>query len=478
MRTKLIVAGFCLILVVPGWAQSLFMGQNQSAVALTGSQFTENWNSQNPAGACFGLVTGCRNPWKVGSGTAQSIAACPASFTQLQAGGNCLQMNEVKGTLGYIYTYGTFSRIPAATTADYFLYIDVTSTSIAAFDALPFFCISTDNGCGTFVARVQFAPLTLGQIQLEGIGATATARSAAMSLNAVHLVRLHVDATATKCSAWLDGTQIGTFTCNANAGSYLIVGSGTGNPDPVTYYVGRVWGNSASGGGFPPNAMIIPSSSAGATVTTTTLAADTYGGNGQWSSSGTSGTFTYSATDPSGFPIPVTINGVQHNTSAQAAWYFYDLTKGNQAFTLSFASPNPTSCSVKFPWGYSATDTTNFITMGNIVDSAGIDPFGFHFFSGQIYLNTSTGFIPVHPLPTTYVLSYRYNKGGTDYLTIYDSKGQTIVGTLSRPTTSGGNCGGVCIGRACGGDTGYSGTGGFYFGPIVIDYVQGRYPWF
>src|SRR5208337_2491703 len=114
-----------------------------------------NW--ENPAGLCFGSSYGCRNQWAV-IGSANTIASCPGTPTQAQsAGPNCLKMTIPASSNNYINASGTFSTIPSASNANFYLWVYVTSSSIANFDAEPLLCVGTTSTCGSYAARVSWA---------------------------------------------------------------------------------------------------------------------------------------------------------------------------------------------------------------------------------------------------------------------------------------------------------------------------------
>jgi hypothetical protein len=539
-KMRISLALVALILMAAGIA---IPQSNMGYARQAGQELNEAWgNWQNPNGLCWTSgPSGCYNFWTVGGGTANSIAACPGTPTLAQTGGpNCLKMTEVAATAGYLFTNGTFSPSPSGTTQDFFFPIYVTSQTIANFDAEPLFCASTDTACGTFAARLQWAP-TSGNLQIEGVGSTTSSRSTTVTLNAYHLMHLHIDSTAASCSVAFDANSALTFTCNTNQVKFFVFGDPTGNLDAITEYFGRAYGGpSTISVGYPPNVLVNATGTNAASVTTTTLAADTSGGNGVWSTAGGTTALTYDNTTNQSYPVPVTINGVQHNTVSTGVSYLYDPSKTSEAFTYTFSTPYP-ACSVRTMFWYNLTDTTNFYTFGNSALTSGSDPLGIHYFNGTLYLNTPTGTVNANGTTTVtwvsgqkfttgtywnglavtingtgytissvtdsthfvttgnvttgsgvtytlvtngpsiavspstwYELYYQLNQSGQYTLTVYNAAGTSAIGTIARATTATGPCTSICMGRDCGADTAFTGSGGWRFNNWVVDYVQAR----
>src|SRR6202030_1363263 len=106
---------------------SIVSGGNPS-----GSTFTEYFG--NASNLCWsGGPSSCDQMW-VAQGSAQSIVATPGSPAPNMAGPHSLEMIEPAGTASYIYTTGTFPRLPAGTPFDLYFTLDITSQAMRAFD--------------------------------------------------------------------------------------------------------------------------------------------------------------------------------------------------------------------------------------------------------------------------------------------------------------------------------------------------------
>ena len=245
----------------------------------SGSTFTEYFG--NASNLCWsGGPTSCDQMWAA-QGSPQSILATPGSPAPNTAGPHSLQMIEPAGTASYIYTTGTFPRLPSGTPFDLYFTLDVTSQSMQASDVTRLITPSNAPDGSNYPAQISFH-YDGSNLQLQAGGSSFTS-NVNLSLNGWHTVQLHLAGGTNASFMVVDGGATNTFTESASDFAYLVLGSAAGNLDAMTYYIGNVYVNSALGGGPPPSAYIdFEGSTDGTTITTGILAASTHCGNGIW----------------------------------------------------------------------------------------------------------------------------------------------------------------------------------------------------
>jgi len=441
------------------------------ATTPTGSTFTESFgDSSNPCWS--GGPSFCSQTW-VAQDSAQSIVTTPGALAPDAAGLNSLQMVQPAGTRAYIYTTGSFPRIPAGTPFDLYFTLDVTSQAMQTYDLTTLMTPSSDAGGSQYPAQISFGYDGVN-FQLQA-GGSSFASPLNISLNAWHTVQLHVGSGANASFIAVDGGAPAGFTANASDFSYLVVGSTLGNLDAITYYIGNTYVNSSLGGGPPPSAYIdFESSTDGSIVTTDILAAGTHCGNGLWSLTPATLTGLTISTDAQQFlPSPVTSCGTQYSDAGSTRGLRYDISQTNQYAAYSWLTPSM-SASAGFFFKITVSDQ-NFYSVFGITASAG-DYAVLHIQGGMMALETLSGVsdpIPISP-NVWYWVTIQYNAGGTHYMKVYDPTTWLLLGSVSRGATGNYAPDGIAIGRP-GGETGYP-SGYWYYDNIVIDYLTAKFP--
>jgi len=441
-----------------------------TAAQTNGSTFTESFGDS--ANLCWsGGPSSCDQLW-VAKGSAQSIVATPGSPPPNTAGSNSLQMVEPAGTASYLYTTGTFPRVPAGTPFDLYFTLDVTSQAMRAYDLTRLITPSNAADGSDYPAQISFR-YDGTNFQLQAAG-SSSASNVNISLNAWHTVQLHVDSGTNASFIAVDGGAPNTFTANASDFAYLVVGSAGGNFDAMTYYIGDVYVNSALGGGPPPSVYIdFENSADGTTITPSILAAGTHCGNGIWSLS-TSPLFgmTISTKGQKQLPSPVTTCGTQYtDTGTRGLQYDISQTGRYAAYNWSTTS---SSASVGFFFQITVSDQ-NFYSVFAITASGG-DYAVLHIQGGAMSLETITGVsnsIPISP-NVWYWVTMQYNAGGTHFMQVYDTTRWTLLGSVSRAANGNFPPNGIDIGRP-GSEPGFP-SGFWYYDNVIVDYLKATFP--
>jgi hypothetical protein len=390
------------------------------------------------------------------------------------AGSNSLQMLEAAGSSSYLYTTGTFPRIPSGTAFDLYFTLDVTSQALQAYDLVRLITPSNAADGSDYPAQISLDyDGTNFQLQAGGSSFTSNVN---ISLNAWHTVQLHLGAGANASFMAVDGGAPATFTENPSDFAYVVVGSSGGTLDALTYYIGNVYVNSALGGGPPPSAYIdFESSTDGTTVDTAILAASTHCGNGVWSlSTDPIIGMTISTSGQKQLPLPVTTCGTPYTDATGTRGLQYDMSQTARRATYSWSTTsNSASVGFFFEITVSVSDP-NFYTVFNI--DGGLDYAALNTHGGAMYLETVTGLsnpIPMSP-NVWYWVTMQYNAGGTHYMQAYETTNWTMLGSVSR--VAGGNYqpDGIEIGRN-GSESGFP-SAYWYYDNIVMDYVTAKFP--
>jgi trimeric autotransporter adhesin len=441
------------------------------ATTPVGSSFTESFGDSSSL--CWsGGPSSCGQTW-VAQDSAQSIVATPGPFPPDAAGLHSLQMVQPSGTRAYIYTTGSFPRIPAGTSFDLYFTLDVTSQAMSTYDLTTLIAPSNDASGSEYPAQISFA-YDGTNFQLQA-GGSSFASQVNISLNAWHTVQLHVASGMNASFIAVDDGAPAGFTANASDFSYLVVGSTLGNLDAITYYIGNIYVNSSLGGGPPPSAYIdFEASTDGTIATTDILAASTHCGNGLWSLTPTTLTGLTISTDAQQLlPSPVTTCGTQYTDAGSTRGLRYDISQTNQYAAYTWLTPS-TSASAGFFFKITVSDQ-NFYSVFGITAGAG-DYAVLHIQGGMMSLETSSGVsdpIPISP-NVWYWITMQYNAGGTHYMQVYDTTTWSLLGSVSRAATGNFAPEGIAIGRP-GGETGYP-LGYWYYDNIVIDYLTAQFP--
>jgi uncharacterized protein YjdB len=442
-----------------------------SGATPTGSTFTELFG--NSSNLCWnGGPSSCDQLW-IAQGSAQSIAATPGSPPPNTAGPNSLQMVEPAGIPSYIYTTGTFPRIPSGTPFDLYFTLDVTSQTMAAYDLTTLITPSSAADGSDYPAEISFG-YDGANLQLQAAGSTFAA-SVNISLNAWHTVQLHLDAGTNASYIVVDGGAPDTFTTNARDFAYLVVGSAGGNVDAVTYYIGNLYVNSGLGGGPPPSAYIdFENSADGTTITTDILAASTHCGNGIWSLSADPLIgMTIATNGQKQLPTPVATCGTQYTDATGTRGLQYDMSQTARRATYNW-STTASSASVGFFYKITVSDQ-NYYSVFTLTSGGG-DYAGLNIHDGSMYLETKTDLsnpIPMSP-NVWYWITMQYNAGGRHYLQVYESTNWTLLGSVSGAASGNDQPWGMEIGRN-GSEPGFP-SAYWYYDNIIVDYLTAKFP--
>ncbi len=437
-----------------------------------GSTFTESFGDSSSL--CWaGGPSSCDQLWIVPNGAAQSIVATPGTPPQNTASANSLQMTVAAGANSYIYTTGTFPRIPSGTAFDLFFTLDVSSQAMKAYDLTRLITASSSSDGSEWPAQVSFR-FDGTHFQLLAGGSTS-ASPINISVNSWHTVQLHVTSGASASYIVVDGGAQTTFTENAKDFADVVVGPAGGNLDAMTYYVGNIYVNSPLGGGPPPSMYLdFENSVDGTTITTDILAASTHCGNGLWSLTNNPITgMTISTAAQKQLHSPVTTCGQQYTDTTGTRGLRYDMSQTSRYAAYAWSTPS-SSASVGFYFKIGVTDT-NYYSAFAIVAGGG-DYAVLHIRGGAIYIETWTG--TTTPIPISqdawYWVTMQYNAGGTHHLQVYETVNWTLLGSASNAATGNYKPTGIEIGRT-GSETGYPSTY-WYYDNVVVDYLNGTFP--
>lgn len=437
-----------------------------------GSTFTESFGGSS--NLCWtGGPSLCNQLW-IAQGSAQSIVATPGVPPPNTTGPNSLRMAEAAGTPDYIYTTGSFPRIPAGTPFDLYFSLDVTSQAMTAYDLTALITPSNAVDGSEYPAEISFAYDGVN-FQLQAGGSSFTSKLN-ISLNAWHTIQLHVGSGTNASFLAVDGGAPAAFTANATDFAYLVVGSSLGELDAITYYVGNLYVNSALGGGSPPSAYIdFENSADGTTITPGILAAGTHCGNGIWSLTTTPITgMTIATAGQKQLPSPVTTCGTQYtDTGTRGLQYDISQTGRYAAYRWSTTS---LSASVGFFYKITVSDT-NFYSVFNINGQSGIDYTSLNIHDGAIYLEVASQVVssPIGISPNTwYWVTMQYNAGGTHHLQVYDPTTWALIGSLSNAATGNDPPISISMGRT-GSESGFP-SAYWYYDNIIVDYLTAKFP--
>lgn len=443
-----------------------------SRAQTTGSTFTESFG--NSSNLCWsGGPPSCDQFW-VAVGSPQSIVATPGSPPPNTAGANSLRMAEPAGTASYIYTTGTFPRVPSGTAFDLYFTVDVTSQALKAYDLTRVITPSTYDDGSDYPAQISFGyDGTNFQLQAGGSSSSALVN---LSLNTWHTVQLHVEAGTNASYMIVDGGEQNTFSENPRDFAYMVVGSAGGHFDSLTYYIGNVYVDSGLGGGPPPSAYVdFEDSTDGTTITTDILAASTHCGNGIWSLTTSPITgMTISSDAQKQLPSPVTTCGTQYtDTGTRGLRYDISQTGRYAAYRWSTTS---SSTSVGFFFQITVSDT-NYYSVFNINGQAGLDYAAVNVHAGAIRLEVGSQIVssPISISPNTwYWVTMQYNAGGTHYLQVYDTTTWSLIGNISNGATGNDPPISISMGRT-GSETGFP-SAYWYYDNIIVDYLTAKFP--
>jgi hypothetical protein len=440
-------------------------------VAQTNS-FTFNESFGDSSNLCWsGGPSSCDQLW-VAVGSAQSTVASPGSPPPNTAGTNSLQMVEPAGSASYIYTTGTFPRISAGSTFDLYFTLDVGSQGMKPYDLSRLITPSTYADGSDYPAQISFG-YDGTNLQLQAGGSSFTSK-VNISLNAWHTVQLHVAGGPNASFMVVDGGAQNTFTEKARDFAYLVVGSAGGIFDPMIYFIGNVYVNSALGGGPPPSAYIdFESSSDGTTIDTGILAASTHCGNGVWSlSTDPIIGMTISAAGQKQLPSPVTTCGTQYSDAAGTRGLQYDMSQTARRATYTWSTTS-NSASVGFFFEITVSDT-NYYSVFNI--TGGLDYAALNIHNGVMALETKSGASnPIPMLPNVwYWITIQYNAGGTHQMQVYDTTNWTVLGSVSGAATGNYQPTAIEIGRN-GSEPGFP-SAFWYYDNVVVDYLTAKFP--
>jgi hypothetical protein len=387
------------------------------------------------------------------------------------AGSNSLQLVEPSGSASYIYTTGSFPRIPAGTAVDLYFTLDVTSQGLQAYDLVRLITPADAADGSNYPAQISFG-YDGTNLQLKA-GGSSFSSSVNIALNAWHTVQLHLNGGANASFMAVDGGAPTTFTENAADFAYVVMGPAGGNLDAMTYYIGNVYVNSAPGGP-PPSAYIdFESSTDGTTIDTSILETSTHCGNGIWSLS-TDPIFgmTISTNAQEQLHSPVRTCGTQYSDAAGSRGLQYDMSQTARRATYTWSTTS-SSASVGFFFKITVSDT-NYYTVFNI--GGGFDYAALNIHNGAMALETRGG--NSNPIPMSpnvcYWITIQYNAGGTHQMQVYETTNWTLLGSGSGAATGNYPPTEIEIGRN-GSEPGFP-SAYWSYDNIVIDYLTAKFP--
>lgn len=451
-------------------------GLSPSCVTPAGTTLTESF------GDTGGTYT---QPWLRGAGTPDAIIASPGTPLSNTACVNSVRMT-ISGGPGYIYTAGSFPRLVSGTTFDMYANVYVTSNGLGSFQGQHFLCASLDTGCGTSAASMywDYDGTNFG---IVGVGTNGSTQ-ATITLNAWHLLRMHVQSGAANSYVNADGGTNHTFTADTQDTLYFVLGS-TGGSLSMTYYVGNMYVNSAVGGGFPPTTFSdFENSTDGTTLTSTIIANGTHCGNlviaahGATTTSMTVSTAAQKAqvtaktacgtnyTDSGG------TRGIKFNVGATTSFYY----------SLTWVSTSDNATAGFWVKTDIPTSDTGFYAMGSIANGLGSDFASLMISNGLMYLETQanpngspdTGSKFSYTISTWYYITIQFKKyidGTTKHsFNIYDtSAGLLSAQTKAAQSSSPSAPNEFTLGR--GGDSGTP-TASVWIDGLSLDYATGVFP--
>ncbi len=252
-------------------------GQSYSS----GTVFKETWGASSGAELCWtDGPTNCNQPWiniQTG-GTGQSIVTAPSGMPS----GNALKMQiAATGTPTILETAGSFPLIPTSTAMDINFTLDVTSSSIAAYDNETFLCVGDPfigTGCNGSLETAALVFTYDGSNFSIYANASTTSNNVNLTLNTHHTVHLHIAGASSYVS--VDGGASSTFAAFSVPVNVVEFGLDGGNQDVATYYIGSDFAITASGmnGSWPPSELMDWAGQSG-TPTANSIVAGTHCGN-------------------------------------------------------------------------------------------------------------------------------------------------------------------------------------------------------
>lgn len=439
-----------------------------SASTTNGNSFIESFGDSSSLCWTAGPST-CGQIWALTAGS-PTIVASPGSPSANTVCANSLYLNGAQT----VTTYGAIPYIAAGTTFDLYTYIYVTAGSAFSYTT----AISPmDEAGSTYPGRILFN-YTGGNLVALAQGSTASGNTAAISLNAWHVLRLHIDATAANSYIKLDAGSNVTFTANSsdiNQVQFNGVAS-------ATWYVGDSYITSAVGGGPPPNLFVdFAGNTSGVVVTAGNIATGTHCGNDPPAVI-TGSTIAYSNAQSITMNTAKTACGTSYPGNAGLS-VKHDL-RTTDAIQHNFLSMSNTASIGGFLYfNISATDTTAYNVFAIRQQGGGaasVHEEG----SGttlRVFLETPNGgsnelssSYNISP-NTWYWITMLYTVGGPQYLKIYETSTWTLLATLS-------NADSAATAPANAAVYGHSGSNlstpaqYIYYDNIVVDYVNGTFP--
>jgi hypothetical protein len=227
-KLLLLIALIALFAPLPAHGQMLFAASNSAGVSdptPNGTTLTEKCG--NGSSLCWaGGTSQCSQLWKDGSGSGGvSIVDSPAGGGT-GVGAKSLQIVKANGQANYVYTVGSFPRIPSATAYDLYgkFYIDMTTVSIAAGNAAHLLCVgsnSTMPGNEATAAGMVKLYNNSGTYVIYGKGNNSSGYTTLTT--GWHTFRLHVQSGAGNSYFKLDSGDNQTFTANAVDSFYVVL---------------------------------------------------------------------------------------------------------------------------------------------------------------------------------------------------------------------------------------------------------------
>lgn len=433
------------------------------------------------------------NPW---FGSGNSLQVAPGT-PPTRAGAKALRMITVAGTNTSIYTAGTLPKIPAGTTFDVNVSIYVSANAMASFDAtdLMVFGATSDGTQAAAKIRWHMNGATLG-IRAEAGASVST--DIPISLNAWHTITLHVDAVLANSYIQLDGGTTQAFTAQSKDTVFINIGSLAGNTDAMTYYLGDITIDSTvAGTATAPYIYVDFENGANSNaLSATNLGNATHGGNGSWSSGGTTpGAMTISTAQEHDLSTrKVTVAGTDYLDTTGTRSAKFDLPAATSGYWGYFWKNTPDIKNVSSGvWIYTnlaTTDTGTFANAGGFSNGLGSDSVGLMINSGQMYLesfanpngNPDVGSKYNYTVNTWYWVTMQYQQyvdGSQKHqLNIYDANFNLLSHQeKAARSVSPSQATFYSIGRlGDNNDAAIAAGAGLWYDDLILDYVSGTFP--
>jgi hypothetical protein len=451
---------------------------------MAGTTFTELFGDASKLCWLSGPET-CTQKWAIGAGSGYSIISAPGT-PPADAGSYALQLVKSASAASYLYTAGTFPRIPSGTTFDLYFSLYFSAYSVANYGQEYVLTVgsNTNPSGGAFAACARLYK-SATDYQLQGRGSTTSANQS-IALNTWYSCRLHVEAGTNASYLKVGANANQTFTAAAYDGLYIIAGTNVASANTYTAAIGHLFLDSALAGYGDNYSMYadFENGNNNDVPTTTSLAAGTRSGNGVWAISPSPLTSWIISTDGQfDLPASLSIGGASYPDTASTRGIRIDASISNQRATYRFTGLSDRASIGFFIKVPSTTgDGARYYALCHFNNISGTDGVGLMVTNGQMYLETSanpngdpdTGSKYTYTADAVYWVTIQYKAGGPHSLAIYDSS-WTKVADMTKAGTGSANPNNFYFGRHADWITGEP-QRFFYYDNFIVDYLNGTYP--